>query len=184
MPLFRTFAILLVSALCGLSGCVNTPLHNEYVDPTDGTVRFDGVAHGPTRRIDVQARRKDTGQWVTIGVTASRSSPYTTGSGDRGYYYGMEIDIDGIGPWKCFYQASCSLRNGTNWAQFRVLEQGNALITLTRPEAQCISDKLFNQGVGALQAYQTCGGTYRRSLNLYWYRPYTFPGDLPGKLNL
>ncbi len=174
-------AAIALSAL-GTGACVNSPLHNEYVDPTDGTRRFDGLAQGPNRRIDVQARRKDTGQWVTIAVTASRSSPYTLANGDRGFYYKTDVDIEGIGSWRCFYHSSCTTPNGILWAQYRVLEQGSPMVTFTLPEAQCINDRLMNHGDGALEAYETCGGTYRRTMTLYWDHPFTFPGDPPGKL--
>lgn len=171
--------IVLALAAFGLGACVNSPLHNDYKDPTDGTIRFDGVAQGPNRRIEVQARRKDTGRWVTIGVTASRDTPYQLENGDRGYYYRKNIDIDALGSWKCFYTASCTTPSGTLWAQYRVLEQGSPMVTLNRSEASCINDQLMNQGAGALEAYENCGGNYRRSLNLYWYNPFKLPTDPP-----
>jgi hypothetical protein len=153
--------------LAGLAaGCVTTPNSGAAFDP-HAPIPFAGLVSEPDELVRVQTRRKDNGQWVTVGEFLPELDPYT-GGGETWYPFQGGVQLDLRSQWRCFFTSGCTTPLAVLSAEFRVRQDGgdpHQLYTRTVEQAACMQPLILD--IGLEEAYDACGER-RTTSTLYW----------------
>lgn len=68
------FATLALICVFTLTGCMTSPYNGEDVGKSTDPVQFYGYVHNPGQKVTIQARRKASDAWTTIGTVYSSPS--------------------------------------------------------------------------------------------------------------
>lgn len=150
------------------SGCMTSPLHNEWVDAHDEPIQFSGYTAGPGRDMTVECTpalnpfpgAPWSGEWHAVGSLTSTTQTLSQG-GETWYYYSGSITL----PDNCWLEQDNYTPRRQTWVrvlddEFEFAHQGWTLAGY-----QCLVSEYFS-GESPSDAADNCHDIGHPELNM------------------